>query len=167
MTQQHLKFSFSFLFVFATVFIFSLFAQLPDDFDQWVESGRKDWNIPGMAVGIVKDGKVVFEKGFGVKQLGKNEKVDANTIFSIASVSKNMTAAALGILVDRGKINWDDKIVDHIPWFQFKDPWVTREVTIRDVLTHRAGLGRILGNRLHFMTASSRDSVLYHMRYMD
>jgi len=145
------------------------FAQgnLPDDLDAWIESARHDWNIPGMAVGIVKDGEVVYAKGFGEKQLGQNEPVDEHTIFSIASVSKNMTAAALGILVDRGKIHWDDKIIDHIPWFQFKDPWVTREVTIRDALTHRTGLGRILGNRLHFMTNRSRDEVLYQMRYMD
>lgn len=140
---------------------------LPDNFDSWIENGRQDWSIPGMAVGIVKDGEVVYAKGFGVKQLGKIDKVDANTIFSIASVSKNITAAALGILVDRGKIDWDDKIVKHIPWFQLNDPWVTQEVTIRDALTHRVGLGRILGNRLQYMTENSRDSVLYYMRYMD
>ncbi len=140
---------------------------LPENFDEWVESSRKNWNIPGMAVGIVKDGEVIYAKGFGVKSLGNKDQVDANTIFSIASVSKNITAAALGILVDEGKISWDDKIVEHIPWFQLKDPWVTQEVTIRDALTHRVGLGRILGNRLQFMTASSRDSVLYRMRYME
>lgn len=140
---------------------------LPENFDVWVESGRKDWKIPGMAVGIVKNGEVIYAKGFGEKRLGSGEKVDANTIFSIASVSKNITAAALGILVDEGKIDWDDKIVRHIPWFQLKDPWVTQEITIRDALTHQVGLGRILGNRLQFMTNSSRDSVLYHMRYME
>lgn len=142
-------------------------SRLPENIDDWIESSRQDWNIPGMAVGIVKDGKVIYAKGFGEKQLGSGESVDANTIFSIASVSKNMTAAALGILVDQGKIDWDDKITDHIPWFQLKDPWVTQELTLRDALTHRVGLGRILGNRLQFMTESSRDSVLYRMRYME
>ena len=157
------------LVVFISLFISGLFAQeaLPKDFDAWVESSRKEWQIPGMAIGIVKDGKVVYAKGFGEKKLGSGEQVDANTIFSIASVSKNITAAALGILVDEGKINWDDKITQHIPWFQLKDAWVTQELTIRDVLTHRVGLGRILGNRLQFMTDSPRDSVLYQMRYMD
>src|SRR5699024_7035412 len=113
------------------------FAQnsLPADLDEWIESARYDWKIPGMAVGIVKGGEIVYAKGFGEKRLGLGEPIDEHTIFSIASVSKNMTAAALGILVDRGKIHWDDKITDHIPWFQFKDPWVTREVTIRDALT--------------------------------
>lgn len=140
---------------------------LPKNFDQWVESGREEWAIPGMAIGIVKNGEVIYAKGFGEKQLGSGEKVDANTIFSIASVSKNMTAAALGILVDEGKINWDDKLTQHISWFQMKDPWVTNEMTIRDALTHQVGLGRVLGNRLQFMTENTRDSILYRVRYMD
>lgn len=146
-----------------------LFAQqaLPDHFEEWIEQGRKDWQIPGMAVGIVKDREVIYVKGFGEKLLGGGEPVDANTIFSIASVSKHMTATALAILADEGKITWDDKIIDHIPWFAMKDPWVTREITLRDALTHQVGLGRKLGNRLHFMTNSPRDSVLFQMRYMD
>lgn len=152
---------------FISSFLILQAQSLPENFDSWVENSRKDWNIPGMAVGIVKDGEVIYAKGFGTKQIGKNDPVDANTIFSIASVSKNITAAALGILVDRGQIDWDDKIVKHIPWFQLKNPWVTQEITIRDALTHRVGLGRILGNRLQYMTESSRDSVLYYMRYMD
>lgn len=162
------KWAISLVLLFA-LFFNSVVAQnsLPKDFDVWVEAARKDWKIPGMAVGIVKDGEVLYAQGFGEKRLGSGEKVDANTIFSIASVSKNMTAAALGILVDQGKIQWDDKITQHIPWFQMKDPWVTQEMTIRDVLTHRVGLGRILGNRLQFMTNSSRDEVLYQMRFMD
>src|SRR5690554_5609306 len=168
MTQYFLKWSKLSLFLFVSLSIASLTAQqLPKDFDSWVESSRQDWKIPGMAVGIVKDGEVIYAKGFGEKQLGGGDAVDANTIFSIASVSKNMTAAALGILVDEEKITWDDKIIAHIPWFQMKDPWITREITIRDALTHRVGLGRILGNRLQFMTNSSRDEVLYQMRYMD
>ena len=154
--------------VLVSLFSTLSFAQnLPKDFDLWVESARQDWKIPGMAIGIVKDGEVMYAKGFGEKQLGSREKVDENTIFSIASVSKNITAAALGILVDEGKINWDDKITQHITWFQMKDPWITHEMTIRDVLTHQVGLGRILGNRLQFMTNSSRDEVLYQMRFME
>lgn len=157
-------------FLFINLFFSTIFAQnanLPENFNEWVESGRTDWKIPGMAVGIIKNGEVIYAKGFGEKSLGSGEKIDANTIFSIASVSKNMTAAALGILVDKGKINWDDKIVQHIPWFKMKDPWITQELTIHDALTHQSGLGRILGNRLQFMTKSARDSVLYRVRYMD
>src|SRR5690606_21493051 len=110
------------LFVFVSFFLSTLFAQesLPENFDAWVESSRQDWKIPGMAIGIVKDGEVIYAQGFGEKRLGSGDPVDANTIFSIASVSKNITAAALGILVDEGKIDWDDKITKHIPWFQLK-----------------------------------------------
>ncbi|MET3732735.1 serine hydrolase [Moheibacter stercoris] len=166
-----MNFSTSKRFLVAFVFLvsLSLLAQnaLPKDFDQWLENSRNDWKIPGMAVGVVQDGKVIYAQGFGEKQLGKGDKVDENTVFSIASVSKNMTAAALGILVDEGKISWDDKITKHIPWFQFRDPWATKELTIRDALIHRVGLGRILGNRLQFMTKSSRDEVLKQVRYMD
>lgn len=168
MTPHYFKYPFALSLVLC-LFLTSLVAQesLPKNFDSWIESSRQEWKIPGMAVGIVKDGKVIYAKGFGEKRLGSGEKVDVNTIFSIASVSKNMTAAALAILVDEGKIGWDDKITKHIPWFQLKDHWVTNEITIRDVLTHRVGLGRKLGNRLQFMTASPRDSVLYQMRYME
>lgn len=157
----------SFTIFFSTFFVLVAQNPLPQNFDTWVESARVDWRIPGLAIGIVKDGKVVYAKGFGEKQLESGTKVDANTIFSIASVSKNITAAALGILVDEGKIDWDDKIKKHIPWFELKDPWVSQEITIRDALTHRVGLGRILGNRLQFMTSSPRDSVLYQMRFME
>src|SRR5690554_7896372 len=159
MTRSYFKRYHITLFVVVSFFFSSLFAQesLPENFDEWVETSRQDWKIPGMAVGIVKDGEVIYAKGFGEKQLGGGEAVDANTIFSIASVSKNITAAALGILVDEGKIDWDDKITKHIPWFQLKETWVTSELTIRDALTHRVGLGRILGNRLQFMTQSTRD----------
>ncbi len=166
MTFRFNKLWFAFFLSFISL---ALVAQneLPTNFDSWLENSRKAWKIPGMAVGIVKDGKVVYAKGFGERKLGSGEPVDANTVFSIASVSKNMTAAALGILVDKGKLDWDDKILQHIPWFQLKDPWVTREITVRDALIHRVGLGRILGNRLQFMTQKSRDEVLYQMRYMD
>lgn len=169
MTKSYFKRFQIALLVCVSLFSFSLFSQesLPENFDSWIESSREDWKIPGMAVGIVKNGEVIYAKGFGEKRLGSDEMVDANTIFSIASVSKNITAAALGILVDEGKINWDDKITKHIPWFQLKDPWVTQEITIRDALTHRVGLGRILGNRLQFMTESPRDTVLYKMRFME
>src|SRR5690554_299673 len=131
------------LFLFASFFFINAYAQqgLPEQFDKWVEAGRKDWKIPGMAIGIVKDGKVIYAQGFGEKKLGNGNLVDEHTIFGIASVSKNITATALAILVDEGKINWDDKITKHIPWFQMKDPWITQEITIRDALTHRVGIG--------------------------
>jgi CubicO group peptidase (beta-lactamase class C family) len=89
---------------------------------------------------VVKDGEVVFAKGYGVLELGKPDSADENTLFAIGSTTKAMTAAALGILVDEGKLGWDDPVTKHLPWFQLRDPVVTREVTVRDLLTHRAGL---------------------------
>lgn len=140
---------------------------IPNNFDSWVEQGMTNWNLPGMAVAVVKDGEVILAKGYGEKKLGSGNMVDNQTVFGIASVSKNITAAALAILVDEGKLNWDDKVIDHLPWFALSDPWVTSQVTVRDLLTHRVGLGRMLGNRLQFMTNHSRNEVIYQMRYMD
>jgi len=140
---------------------------MPDDFAEWIEEGMEEWSIPGMAVAVVKDGEVIFESGFGLRRKGSGDRVDENTVFGIASVSKNMTAAALAVLADEGKLSWDDRVVDHIPWFELSDPHATSQVTIRDLLLHRTGVGRILGNRLQFMTEASRDEVIYRTRYMD
>jgi CubicO group peptidase (beta-lactamase class C family) len=138
---------------------------LPDTFDDYIQSGMQQWDIPGMAIAIVKDDSVVFAQGYGIKKLGEEDAVDEHTLFGIASVSKNMTAAALAMLVDEGAITWDDRVKDHLPWFELEDPWVTDEVRIRDLLIHRVGVGRMLGNRLQFMTSESRDELIYRMRY--
>lgn len=132
-----------------------------------IDQGMQEWNIPGLAIAVVKDDKIVYSKGFGKKKLGSEGVVDEYTLFGIASVSKNITAAALALLVDEGKLKWDDRVVDIIPWFQLQDPWVTREVRVVDLLTHKVGLGRILGNRLQFMTQSSRDEIIQRVKYME
>ena len=111
------------------------------EFDQYVTRALSQWKTTGLAVTVVKDGRVVFAKGYGVRESGKPEAVDTSTLFAIASTTKAMTAAAIGMLVDEGKVSWDDPVTKHIPGFQVQDPWVTREVTVRDLLTHRAGLG--------------------------
>ncbi|MEO7043327.1 MAG: serine hydrolase [Gemmatimonadaceae bacterium] len=110
------------------------------DFDQYVAHAAKDWHVPGMAVAIVKDDSLVFAKGYGVLEQGKPAMVDEHTRFAIGSTTKAMTVAALAMLVDEGKLHWDDRVIDHFPDFRLYDPWVTREVTIRDLLTHRTGL---------------------------
>ena len=97
--------------------------------------------MPGMAVAVVKDGQVVLAKGYGVRRAGEPAPVDADTLFGIASNTKAFTCAALSILVEEGKLAWDDPVTKHLPEFQMYDPWVTREVTVRDLVTHRAGLG--------------------------
>jgi CubicO group peptidase (beta-lactamase class C family) len=124
------------------------FAAPPSGFDARVESLRKQMGIPGIAIAIVENDKVTLAKGFGVKKLGASDPVDADTIFMTGSTGKAFTVAALGVLVDQGKIRWDDKVIDHLPGFQMYDPWVTREMTIRDLLVHRSGLGLGAGDLL-------------------
>ncbi|CAN5258709.1 serine hydrolase [soil metagenome] len=140
---------------------------VPDNFEQWVEEGLAEWNIPGITVSLVKDGEVIYTRGLGIKKLSSREPVDEHTQFGIASVSKHMTATALGILADRGEIDWDDRVIDHVPWFQLSDAHATATVTIRDLLTHQVGIGRMLGNRQQFMTQRGTEELLYRMRYHD
>jgi CubicO group peptidase (beta-lactamase class C family) len=134
--------------------------------DSYFETARQEWKIPGMAVAIVKDGKVVLAKGYGVKEFSKQEKVDENTLFAIASNTKAFTAAALAILVDEGKINWDDKARDYLPYFKLYDPYVTEEMTIRDLLCHRCGLKTFSGDLLWYETSYSTVEVIKRARYL-
>lgn len=110
------------------------------DFDAYVARAVEDWEAVGLAVAVVKDGELVFAEGYGVRDLEAGGAVGPDTRFSIGSTTKAMTAAALGMLVDEGRLGWDDPVIDHLPGFRLSDPWLTREVTIRDLLTHRAGL---------------------------
>jgi len=112
-----------------------------DGFDAHVASAVRDWQVPGLAIAVVKDGAVVFSKGYGVRELGKPATVDEHTLFAIGSTTKAMTAALVGMLVDDKKLAWDDPVTKHLPWFAVGDPYVTRELTVRDLLTHRGGLG--------------------------
>lgn len=108
-----------------------------------------------MAIAIVEDGKITLARGYGVRRLGGRDAVDADTIFMTGSTGKAVTVAALATLVDAGKIGWDDKVIDHLPDFRMYDPWVTREMTIRDLLVHRSGLGLGAGDLL-FVPRSNR-----------
>ena len=127
----------------------------PAGFDARVEAVMRASGTPGMAVAIVEGGRTTLLKGYGVRRLGRPETVDANTVFPIASVSKAFTSAALAILVDEGRLGWDDKVIDHLPGFQMYDPWVSREITVRDLLVHRSGLG-LGGGDLLFWPRSTR-----------
>ena len=125
------------------------FAQISEkQLDELVQKTLKTFDVPGIAVAVVKDGKIVHAKGYGVRSIVSNEKVDENTLFGIASNSKAFTSAALGMLVDEGKLNWDDKVVKFIPEFKMYNDYVTNEFTIRDLLTHRSGLGLGAGDLL-------------------
>jgi CubicO group peptidase (beta-lactamase class C family) len=135
--------------------------------DATVTAAMKAFQVPGMAVGIVKDGKLIFAKGYGVRQLGKPGHVDADTLFQIGSNTKAFTTAALALLVDEGKLHWDDKVIDYLPQFRMQDPYVTREFTIRDLLTHRSGLGLGAGDLMFFpATDLSRDEIIHGLRYL-
>jgi len=108
--------------------------------DALVNDAMQEFSVPGVAVGVIKDGVVVHAAGYGVRELGLMDPVDLQTMFRIASTTKAITTASLAILVDAGKLSWDDKVVDYIPEFALYDPWVTKEFTVADLLTHRSGL---------------------------
>src|SRR5689334_24815909 len=109
-------------------------------FDKYVAKAAADWRIPALAIAVVKDDSVVFVKGYGVLQKGTPQPANENTRFAIGSTTKAMTSALLAMLVDEGKLKLDDPVTKYIPELQLSDPWVTRELTIRDLLTHRSGL---------------------------
>jgi CubicO group peptidase (beta-lactamase class C family) len=111
------------------------------EFDAYVQKARKEWEVPGLAVVVVKDGNVLLSKGYGVRELGTTNAVDSKTLFACASTTKAMTAACMGILVDEGKISWNDPVLKHLPEFQLYDPFVTREIRIRDLFLHNTGVG--------------------------
>jgi CubicO group peptidase (beta-lactamase class C family) len=137
------------------------------DIDQLAARVRRTFSVPGLAIAIVKDGKTVFAKGYGVREAGKAGDVDADTLFGIGSNTKAFTVAALAMLVDEGKLDWDDKVIDHLPAFRLYDPVVTREFTVRDLLTHRSGLGLGAGDLMLFPhTDFSRDEIIHNLRYL-
>jgi CubicO group peptidase (beta-lactamase class C family) len=130
--------------ILACIFINFLQAQdkkFLSNLDKYVEKTMKEFEVPGIALAIVKDGKIIVSKGFGIKKVGEIEPVDAKTRFGIASNSKAFTAVALALLVEEGKLEWDKPVINYLPWFQLGDPYITREITIRDLLVHRSGLG--------------------------
>ena len=108
----------------------------------YIRASMADWELPGLAVAVVHGDEVVFAEGFGIKELGRENLVDAHTLFQIGSVSKSFGAALIGALVDDGLVHWDDPVVEHLPWFRVKDPEITREMTIRDLLSHQSGMPR-------------------------
>ncbi len=126
------------------------------------------YTVPGMVVSIVEGDRVAFAKAYGVQEYGTATPVTEKTLFKIASVTKNFTTAALAVLVDQGKISWDDAVIDHLPEFRVRDPWVTRKFTIRDLLIHSSGLGLGAGDLMFWPTPNdfSRDDILKGLRYL-
>ena len=136
--------------------------------DSLVERTLRTFDVPGIAVCVIKDGKVVHSKGYGVRSLDTRQPVDENTLFGIASNSKAFTTAALGMLVDEGKLNWDDKVRKYIPEFRLFDPYVTEEFTIRDLLCHRSGMGLGAGDLMFFPDSSdfTIPDILHNLQFL-
>jgi CubicO group peptidase (beta-lactamase class C family) len=134
-------------------------------YDAYVQQAVRDWRVPGLTVTVVKDGRVLFKKGYGIRELSgsaKTEPVDTQTLFAMASTTKAMTAACLGMLVDEGKLRWDDHVTDYLPNFQLYDPAVTREVRVRDLLIHNTGVGN--ADVLWAAMQVSQDEILHRLR---
>jgi CubicO group peptidase (beta-lactamase class C family) len=134
------------------------------DFDKYVNDALRDWQVPGVAIAIIKDDRVVMAKGYGTRELGKSLPVDERTLFAIGSSSKAFTAAAIAMLVDEGKLKWDDPATKYLPGFQLYDPYSTRELTVSDLMSHRSGLAR--GDLLWYGSAYDRGEVLRRIRYL-
>lgn len=134
--------------------------------DAALSEAQKAWNVPGMAVAIVKDDSVVFAKGYGVREIGKPDPVDQHTLFAIASNTKAFTSALLAALVDGRKVSWNDRVQQHLPYFQLYDPYVSSDTRIRDLLSHRVGLRTFSGDLVWYGTPYSREEVIRRARHL-
>lgn len=140
---------------------------LPANLDAYVQRTMKEFEIPGLALAVVKDGRVVYAKGYGTRKLSDPAKVDEHTLFGIASNTKAFNAATVAILVDEGKLSWDDRVVKHLPSFRVDDPYVTNELMVRDLLSHRTGLGLGQGDLMYWPNSNfTRQEVVDHARYL-
>lgn len=158
------------LFVFCLFVCSNLFSQQPafitDSLDSYIQRGMKDWNIPGLSIAIVKDGKTIYMKGFGVKETGKTDKVDENTLFIIASNSKLFTGTSIAKLDYEKKLSLDDKVTKYIPWFRLYDSAATTMVTVKDMLCHRLGTKTFQGDFTFWNSNLPKDSIIYKMRFL-
>jgi len=160
----------SIIFLFILLFRLSSSSQsiTTEEIDRLVLRTMEAFDVPGIAVAVVKDDKVIHSKGYGVSSLNTKRKVDSNTLFGIASNSKAFTAAALGMLVDEKKLDWNDRVTDIIPEFSLYDPYVTREFTVADLLTHRSGLGLGAGDLMIWPGRNDFriDDIIHNLRYL-
>jgi CubicO group peptidase (beta-lactamase class C family) len=134
--------------------------------DTYILQAQQDWNIPGLSVGIVKDGKIVFEKGYGKMEVNKKQRPDEHTLYAIASNTKAFTAAIMAQLVEEGKVKWKDKVQDHLPYFELYDPAISRLVTIEDLLSHNVGLGTFSGDAIWYKSELSTEEVVKRIKFV-
>lgn len=139
-----------------------------DDIDRLVNRTLETFNVPGIAVAVIKDDQVVHMKGYGVSSIATGKKTDENTLFAIASNSKAFTSAALGILVDEGKLTWETKVTDIIPEFRLYNSYVTEDFNIKDLLTHRSGMGLGAGDLMLWPDSSTftKEEIIHNLRYL-
>ena len=133
---------------------------IKDSLDTYVKRGLNNWQIPGVAVLIVKDGKIVISKGYGVKELGTSDKVDENTLFMIGSNTKAFTGTALALLEYQKKLNLEDKVIKYLPDFRMEDPWVTKHLNLQDIVSHRMGLQTFQGDFMYWTSDLTSDEVI-------
>jgi CubicO group peptidase (beta-lactamase class C family) len=133
-------------------------------FDDYVTKTMRDWKDPGLAIAILRNDSIVLMKGYGTRTLGKNEPVDEHTMFAIGSSSKAFTATLVAMMVDAGKMRWDDQATRYLPGLEMYDPYVSKELTVRDLLTHRSGLAR--GDLMWFAGGYDRDEILRRVRFL-
>ena len=139
-----------------------------ENLDNLVKETLQTFDVPGISVGIIKDGKIVYAKGHGVRSLTNKKEMNENTLVGVASNSKGFTCFALAMLVDAGKLNWDDKVRKHIPEFQLYDAWVTEQFTVRDLVTHRSGMSLGAGDLMFFPEGNDFTSkdVIKNVKYL-
>lgn len=157
-----------FLFILFLSVIFSANSQNVDlqKLDAYFEKAASDWGVPGISVGIVKDGEIVFSKGYGVLEVGKPDKPNGNTLYAIASNSKAFTSSMIAMLVQEGKLNWDEKVQKYLPWFEMYDPYVSREMTIKDLLCHNSGLGTFSGDVIWYKSGLTSQEIIRRIKYL-
>jgi CubicO group peptidase (beta-lactamase class C family) len=134
--------------------------------DRYIDKAVEDFQLPGLAISVIKDGSVVFSRGYGYKNFETKEPMTTTALFNIASCSKAFTAACLGILVKEGKLDWQDKVIDIIPELQLADPCITKALNIRDILSHRSGLATFVGDLLWYETDYDNREIIHRMRYL-
>ena len=153
----------------ATLFFATSYSQTESQLellDTYYSKSQQEWNVPGMAIAIVKNDSVIFSKGYGYANLKKKTKVDGNTLFAIASNSKAFTATALAQLVEQGKIDWNDKVIDYLPYYKLYDDYTTNNMTIEDLLCHRNGLETFSGDLLWFGTTKSPEKIIEAQKHL-
>lgn len=155
------------IFIFLYLIPSFIFAQQQssDSLDAFIAKQVIEYKIPGLAIGIIKNNQIVFKKGYGINSTIDSLPVTTQTIFPILSCTKAFTAAAIGILIDEDKINWNDKVIKYLPNFKLSDPWITKELTIADILSHRSGLESSEGDLLWYGTNYSRQEIVRRIQF--